>query len=93
MKFSDETGAIIGSPRPLVAGEKVTVATGRFDLEGLFEARSGQDRVVLLVSMGTRGAGKRSAQRLGSLKFGTFACAEVRHHKHFEVGATAPILR
>jgi transcriptional antiterminator RfaH len=51
MERCDETGAIIGSPRPLVAGEKVTVATGRFDLEGLFEARSGQDRVVLLVSM------------------------------------------
>jgi transcriptional antiterminator RfaH len=47
----DKVGTIIGSPRPLVVGESVKVAMGRFDLGGLFETQSGQDRVVLLIEL------------------------------------------
>ncbi len=47
----DDAGTIVGPPQPLVVGEAVKVAMGRFDLEGLFETRSGQDRVVVLVNM------------------------------------------
>jgi transcriptional antiterminator RfaH len=51
MERYDEAGTVIGPRRPLVVGEPVKVAMGRFDLEGLFETRSGQDRVVLLVQL------------------------------------------
>ena len=51
MQRRDETGIIIGSPHRLVAGMPVKVAMGRFDLEGLFEAKSGQDRVVLFIKL------------------------------------------
>jgi hypothetical protein len=50
MQRRGEAGTI-GSPRPLVAGQPVKVAMGRFDLEGLFEMKSGQDRVVLLIKL------------------------------------------
>lgn len=49
MERCDETGRIIGPPHPLVRGEPVKVAIGRFDIEGLFETKCGQDRVVLLI--------------------------------------------
>jgi transcriptional antiterminator RfaH len=51
MQRCDEAGTIIGPPHPLVVGEPVKVAMGRFNLEGLFETRSGQDRVVLLIKL------------------------------------------
>jgi len=47
----DEAGTIIGPLRPLIIGEHVKVTMDRFDFEGLFETRSGQDRVVLLVKL------------------------------------------
>jgi transcriptional antiterminator RfaH len=65
MERCDEAGTIIGLPRPLVVGESVKVVMGRFDLEGLFETRSGQDRVVLLLEF--LGREVRASVPLGGL--------------------------
>lgn len=47
----DETGTILWPPRALSAGDSVKVALGRFDVEGIFQTTSGQDRVVLLINL------------------------------------------
>ena len=51
MQRCDEAGAIVGPLHQLVCGEPVRVALGRFKLDGLFETKSGQDRVVLLIEL------------------------------------------
>jgi len=51
MRKCDGAGTVVGPLHPLVVGEAVKVAMGRFDLEGLFETKSGQDRVVLLIKL------------------------------------------
>ena len=51
MQRCDDAGIIIGPPHLLVVGEPVRVAIGRFNLEGLFETESGQDRVILLIKL------------------------------------------
>ena len=51
MQKRDEVGTIVWPRRPLGVGEPVKVAMGRFELEGLFQTKSGRDRVVLLIKL------------------------------------------
>ncbi len=52
MQRGDQWGSIAVSPRQFAVGEPVKVACGPFaDLEGLFQAVSGTDRVVLLIAL------------------------------------------
>jgi transcriptional antiterminator RfaH len=51
MQRRDDSGTIVWPAHPLVAGEPVKVAIGRFDLEGVFQTTSGHDRVVLLIKL------------------------------------------
>jgi transcriptional antiterminator RfaH len=73
MEMCDQSGALIGPPRPLLVGESVRVAMGRFDLEGLFETPSGQDRVVLHTNSWSARCGQVSHSEDWRHKTGTSA--------------------
>jgi transcriptional antiterminator RfaH len=52
MQWRDESGTIVFTPRRFAVGDAVKVTTGPFaDLEGMFQAASGSDRVVLLFNL------------------------------------------
>ena len=51
-KREDEQGVQVIEAKPLKKGEKVIVAEGPFEgYEGIFEAKSGKDRVVILLNI------------------------------------------
>ncbi len=81
-------------PRRLVVGESVKVAMGRFDLEGLFETRSGQDRVVLLVNCWAARCGQASRSEDWRHKNWHFRFERsVAAGRACRDGAIAPVLR